>query len=132
MGICPKLNPFLHTLTYGLVFWLSTYPLMVSELTLPAVLTKWLRVQRLGMALSLENSSLNFKEVAPSICFMIFGMLIVGSTLTKICTWSMWHSNARILIPHLSHSAMVSFLNRYYTPRILSVFLLYRGQNTKW
>ena len=40
VGIGTKFNAFVHKITYGLVFWLSTYRWIVSVLTLPAVLTK--------------------------------------------------------------------------------------------
>ena len=51
---------------------------MVSELTLPAVLTKYDLVHREGIFLSWGNSSLSAWEVAPFMYFRISGMGIWG------------------------------------------------------
>ena len=64
-----------------LVFWVSTYHLMVSLLTLPAVETKKLLVHKDGIFASCGNSSRSAKEVAPLSWCMISEGLSVGRQL---------------------------------------------------
>ena len=68
-----------------LVFWVSTYHLMVSLLTLAAVETKKLLVHKDGIFSSCGNFSRSAKEVAPLSWCMISEGLSAGRQLKNRC-----------------------------------------------
>jgi hypothetical protein len=68
-----------------LVFCVSTYHLIVALLTLPAVETKKLLVQRDCIFASCGNSSRSAYDVAPLTLCMISDGLIVGRQLRNRC-----------------------------------------------
>jgi len=109
----------------------SMYFLIVSLLTLPAVLTKYDVVHMEGSRINSGNSFLSTLAVNPFNLKVIWYGAKTGKQLTNRCTWSGWISRARILIL----SSLAFSWRRTFSLLAIDPFntgLLRLGIQTKW